>query len=209
MRIIDYDKSFDKEMVAGEAYRISKLANFPVNYDDVYEHLFGNSEAILLLLINEMECISGFGVFEKYEQLLDNQLISMLYLSGMVIEPNYQGNNISQEIIKQAYRKLKTDLISLRTQNIAMVESLLNTFRDCLLKVPGFINEQVLSYLRHIRPFTDIDENGVIRNCYYNQLYYNLGAIKDNFGITLEPCDALAVVIEPNIYKQKKKSIFG
>ena len=92
MRIIDYDKSFDKEMVASEAYRISKLANFPVNYDDVYEHLFGNSEAILLLLINEMECISGFGVFEKYEQLLENQLISMLYLSGMVIEPNYQGH---------------------------------------------------------------------------------------------------------------------
>lgn len=208
MKIIDYNKTFDKEEIAKKAYSISKSANFPVNYEDVYDHLFSNDEALLLLLINGDNNISGFSVFEKYELLQDNKLISMLYLSGMVIEPNYQGNNLSQEIIKQAHKKLKTDLISLRTQNIAMAKAMLNTFRDCLLKVPGCINEQVLSYLRHIRPFVDIDQTGVVKNCYYNQLYYNLNAIKEHFGITLESHDALAVLIEPNINKQKKKSIF-
>lgn len=208
MKIIDYDKSLDKKKIADSAYRICGNANFPVEYQDVYEHLFENDSLILKLLLNEENNLAGFGVFENYRLFLESKIITMLYLSGMVIDPRFQGKNISREIIKNAYRKIQADLISLRTQNIAMAKSLLDTFNDNLFVMPGGINDSILSCLRQTNPFEDIDEYGVIRNCYPNQLYYNLNAIQDNFGIKLKSTDALGVVIEPSKNKLKLLSLF-
>ena len=197
MKIIDYNKTLDKKNIADSAYRICGNAAFPVTYQDVYEHLFENDNLILKLLLNEENSIAGFGVFENYRLFLDRQIITMLYLSGMVIDSKYQGRNISREIIKNAYNQIQSDLISLRTQNIAMAKSLLNTFNDNLFVMPGNMNDAILKCLRQANPFKDMDESGVIRDCYPNQLYCNLNAIKDNFGIELQSMDALGVVIEP------------
>ncbi len=49
---------------------------------------------------------------------------------------------------------------------------------------------------------------GIIRDCYPNQLYYDLSAIENNFGIKLQSADALGVVIEPSKNKQKVLSCF-
>lgn len=209
MKIIDYNKTLDKKKIADSAYRICGNANFPVEYQDVYEHLFENNNLILKLLLNEENDLAGFGVFENYRLFLKSQMITMLYLSGMVIDPRYQGKNISREIIKNTYSQIQSDLISLRTQNIAMAKSLLDTFNDNLFVMPGNINNAILSCLRQASPFKDIDEYGVITNCYPNQLYYNLDAIQDNFGIKLQSTDALGVVIEPNKNKQKVLSMFN
>lgn len=205
MKIIDYNKTLDKKKIANSAYRICGNAEFPVLYRDVYEHLFENDNLILKLLLNEENNLAGFGVFENYRLFLESKIITMLYLSGMVIDPKYQGKNISREIIKNAYKQLQSDLISLRTQNIAMAKSLLDTFNDNLFVMPGNINVAILNCLRQANPFKDIDEQGVIRDCYPNQLYYNLNAIQDNFGIKLQSNDALGVVIEPN--KNQKKTL--
>ncbi len=89
-----------------------------------------------------------------------------------------------------------------------MAKSLLDTFNDNLFVMPGGINDSILSCLRQTNPFEDIDEYGVIRNCYPNQLYYNLNAIQDNFGIKLQSTDALGVVIEPSKNKLKLLSLF-
>lgn len=209
MKIIDYNKTLDKKKIADSAYRICGNANFPVEYQDVYDHLFENEHLILKLLLNEENNLAGFGVFENYKLSLENQIITMLYLSGMVIDPKYQGKNISRKIIKNAYSQILSDLISLRTQNIAMAKSLLDTFNDTLFVMPGNINDVILSCLRQTSPFEDIDEYGVIRSCYPNQLYYNLNAMQDNFGIKLQLTDALGVVIEPSKNKQKVLSLFN
>lgn len=203
MKIIDYNKTLEKKKIVDSAYRICENANFPVEYQDVYAHLFENDNVILKLLLNEKNDLAGFGVFENYRLFFENQIITMLYLSGMVIDPKYQGKNISREIIKNAYKQLQSDLISLRTQNIAMAKLLLYAFNDSLFVMPGNINEATLICLRQAIPFKDIDEYGVIRNCYPNQLYDNLKAIQDNFGIKLQSTDALGVVVEPSKNKQK------
>lgn len=127
----------------------------------------------------------------------------MLYLSCMVIDKKYQGKNISQEIIKSAFKQVNSDFISLRTQNIAMVRSLLNLFSGNLFEMPSNVNKDILKYLRKIEPFKNINEFGIIKNCYTNQLYYDLSAIKNNFNLDLTQNDALAVVIKPNKNKEK------
>ncbi|MDE6284330.1 MAG: GNAT family N-acetyltransferase [Bacilli bacterium] len=209
MKIIDYNKTLDKKKIADSAYRICGNAEFPVEYQDVYEHLFENDNLTLKLLLNEENHLAGFGVFENYRLFLESQIITMLYLSGMAIDPRYQGKNVSREIIKNAYRQFQSDLISLRTQNIAMAKSLLDTFNDNLFVMPGNTNDEILSCLRQASPFEDIDEYGVIRNCYPNQLYSDLNAIQENFGIKLQSTDALGVVIEPSRNKQKVLSLFN
>lgn len=209
MKIIEYNRILDKKKIADKAYKICGNAKFPVEYQDVYEHLFENENLILKLLLNEENHLAGFGVFENYQLSFENQIITMLYLSGMVIDPTYQGKNISQEIIKKAYSQIQSDLISLRTQNIAMAKSLLKTFKSNLLALPGSANKVILSCLRQVSPFKDMDENGRIKNCYPNQLYYNLDAIKNEFGIELHTRDALGVVIEPRKNKQKVLSLFN
>lgn len=209
MKIIDYDKSLDKKNIAEAAYKICGNAEFPVEYQDVYEHLFESDDLILKLLISEENNLAGFGVFENYKLFLENQRITMLYLSGMVIDPKYQGKNISREIIRNAYNQLQSDLISLRTQNIAMAKSLINAFDNNLFVMPGNVNTLILNCLKQANPFRDIDEYGVIRDCYSNQLYYDLNAIYNNFGIKLQPTDALGVVIEPSNGKQKVLSLFN
>ncbi len=40
MKIIDCDKNLDKKRISDLAYRICEKAKFPVDYQDVYEHLF-------------------------------------------------------------------------------------------------------------------------------------------------------------------------
>lgn len=206
MKIIDYDLSLDKKRVTDMAYRVCNEADFPVEYQDVYEHLFGSDGSILKLLLNEEDVISGFGVFDNYELVLDNSLKTMLYLSGMVIDPRYQRKGISRDIIKMVYTKLRTDLVSLRTQNIAMAKSLLKTFDDSRIILPDTIDDEVLVELQSIDPFKGVNEFGVIKNCYSNQLYSDIDAINSHFGVDLGSCDALGVIVEPN--KVMKKSLF-
>ena len=207
MKIIDYNKSFDKKTITLSSYEICKRANFPVVKEDVYDHLFANDEAIVKFLIDNENNISGFGVFENYKLLLEDKDATMLYLSGMVIDPKYQGHNISTQIIRNAYEPLQTDLISLRTQNIKMAESLLHTYKNNLLSIPGDNNKNILQYLKQVEHFKDIDDEGVIKDCYYSKLYPNLDYIYDNFGIKIKSHDALGVVIEPKT-KEKKLSLF-
>lgn len=65
------------------------------------------------------------------------------------------------------------------------------------------INKDILKYLRKIEPFKNINEFDIIKNCYTNQLYYDLSAIKNNFNLDLTQNDALAVVMKPNKNKEK------
>lgn len=208
MKIIDYNKNLDKKKIASLAYRICESAKFPVAYQDVYEHLFENEHLILKLLMDDGRNLAGFGVFENYQLFLEKQELTMLYLSGMVIDPKYQGRNISSEIIRNTYNQVQSDFISLRTQNIAMAKALLNLFDDNLFAMPRGINEDALHTLKQTLPFQNMNHSGVIPNCYVNQLYKDLNAIYETFGISLQETDALAVVIEPSKNKHKVLSRF-
>lgn len=124
MKIVSYKNNLSKDKIALDAYNVSLNAKFNVDYDDVYNHLFSNSDAILKLLMDS-DNLYGFGVFEKYND--------MLYLSGMVIDPMYQGIKLSREIIREAYDEVNADLVSLRTQNIKMARSLIDTFEGRII----------------------------------------------------------------------------
>jgi hypothetical protein len=57
---------------------------------------------------------------------------------------------------------------------------------------------KLLGSIRQISPYQDIDDNGIVRNCYPNQLYSNLDELKIiNQNINLKETDALALIVQP------------
>ena len=199
MKIIEYTKEKSRQDLTNEAFAVCKNANFPVLYEDVYNHLFAKNENIIRLVVDEQNVIKGFGVFEQYYSKIGEEILSMLYLSGMVIHKDFQGKNISQMIIKEVYQKVKTDLIALRTQNIKMATALLHLYPKSFLKMPqdSIKKEIVQTFL----PFQNINQEGIIKDCYPNQLSTSISAINKLYNKKLEAKDALAVIIEPSYKK--------
>ena len=197
MHIVNYSYEHDKDKIVSDAYKVCSYAHFLVTYDDVYAHLFGREDLILKLLVDNYFNVYGFGVFEIFNTIYKEELIRMLYLSGMVISPEYQGKNISSKIIKNTYEEYNTDLVSLRTQNIRMLKALFHSFDNKLLSIPGSINKDIIEYLRGIEPFKNIDNNGIIRNIYETQLYSDLSPMKDIYNLELNSTDSVAVLVKP------------
>lgn len=87
-----------------------------------------------------------------------------------------------------------------------MAMSMLNLFKKVLIRIPTntgndlpkYVMEELLNLIRQIPPYQDIDDNGIIRNCYPNQLYPDLdelNVITPNND--LKGNDALAVIVQP------------
>ena len=193
MKIINYNESFDKEKILNDVYKMCIRASFPVTKDDVYDHLFGNDSSLKLLV--DDNSIKGFGVFNEYSVELQEKLIKMLYLAGMVVDIDYQGYGISKKIILDACQNY--ELVSLRTQNIKMAKSLIRISENVL--IPN--NNEFIKYFESLEPFRDINNNGVIRDCYYEQLYPDLTKINDYFNVDLNSYDALGVIVKRKVKK--------
>lgn len=135
--------------------------------------------------------------------------MTLAYLHGMVISSEYQGKGYSKEMLNSLYKYFQTDLFGLRTQNPKMALSMLNLFKKTLLEIPvrkETSKEDVnnlLTLIRLVEPYKDINDKGIIENCYYNQLYPNLEELKlINQDINLNETDALAVVVQPEKSKR-------
>ena len=124
----------------------------------------------------------------------------------MVIAKEYQGKGYSTKMLNDLYQSFQSDLFGLRTQNPKMAISMLNLFKKILIKIPTmndqdlsqYIMNKLLGSIRQISPYQDIDDNGIVRNCYSNQLYSNLDELKIiNQNINLKETDALAVIVQP------------
>ena len=125
-------------------------------------------------------------------------------------------------MLNDLYQSFQSDLFGLRTQNPKMAISMLNLFKKILIKIPTmndqdlsqYIMNKLLRSIRQISPYQDIDDNGIVRNCYSNQLYSNLDELKIiNPNINLKETDALAVIVQPEtttsriLLKEKVKRI--
>ena len=207
MRILteeDLNKSIDE--IVSKSYNVCKNAKFPVDESDVYNHLYGSDGLVSSFLINDNNEIVGFGVVQNYNLEINGLSATLAYLHGMVIAKEYQEKGYSTKMLNDLYQSFQSDLFGLRTQNPKMAISMLNLFKKILIKIPTmndqdlsqYIMNKLLGSIREISPYQDIDDNGIVRNCYSNQLYSNLDELKIiNQNINLKETDALAVIVQP------------
>lgn len=216
----DLNKSRDEIVLS--SYKVCQNARFPVDYSDVYNHLYGSDGLVSSFLINDNDEIVGFGVVQNYNLEINGLSATLAYLHGMVIAKEYQGKGYSTKMLNDLYQSFQSDLFGLRTQNPKMAISMLNLFKKKLIKIPTmndqdlsqYIMNKLLRSIRQISPYQDIDDNGIVRNCYSNQLYSNLDELKIiNPNINLKETDALAVIVQPEtttsriLLKEKVKRI--
>ena len=200
----DLNKSRDEIVL--RSYKVCQNAKFPVNELDVYDHLYGNNDLVVRFLVNEGSEIVGFGVAQNYNLKINEFFATLTYLQGMVIAQEYQGKGYSTKMLKNIYQYFQSDLFGLRTQNPKMAISMLNLFKNILMEIPAntckelpqSIMSELLKSIRQIPPYQAVDDKGIVRRCYINQLYPDLNELKTiNSNIDLGETDALAVIIQP------------
>lgn len=201
----DLNKSRDE--IVSKLYNVCQNAHFPVTKPDVYDHLYSSADLVSRFLVNDDNEIVGFGVAQNYSLEINEVPMTLAYLQGMVIASEYQGRGYSKKMLNNIYQSLQSNLFGLRTQNPKMALAMLNLFKNVLLKIPTTNGEELSPHilielfqsLRQISPYQDIDDRGIVRNCYQNQLYPHLNELKKiNSSIDLEETSALAVIVQPN-----------
>jgi len=107
----------NKREVACTCVELTKAANFPTDYDDVYSHLFDSPKNDIVFVTpsevfrgNE---VVGFAVFCIFD-ILNSKV---MYLSGIVLHPNVQQKRVPKSIYEEALSIHNPDYITARTHN--------------------------------------------------------------------------------------------
>ena len=51
-------------------------------------------------MVDEQDNLSGFGVFENYKSILEDEMVTMLYLSGMVTDKKFKEKTSHKRLWK-------------------------------------------------------------------------------------------------------------
>lgn len=187
----------EKVQIAERCLEIANAADFPTDYDDVYEHLFGNDDYIICFLIDtHTKRIMGFSVFANLQE------INMLYLHGIIIHPDVQGNSLSKRMIREVLKKVNPKYLSARTHNPRMFETLSSFAKDEKHYFPNASGLDIAPYIYNVvksNEFTRAaDECLVCRNAYpdekISQSYRN-NKVTTIFN-KLNPTDAQVIVVQ-------------
>ena len=94
-----------------------------------------------IYLVTDGGLIATYAIFDYLRQ--DSDLI--LYLSGIMVAPKYQGRGISNALIRASLRESNAKFLAARTQNPVMYESILkscgNVFPNSNVVVPADVVE--------------------------------------------------------------------
>ena len=154
----------DKRTIAEECLEVSKAAKFPTDYEDVFDHLFGNEAYHICILYNSEDRIMGFAIFANFKE------INELYLHGIVLHPLAQGKGLSKKMIEAAIKNARPKYLSARTHNPRMFETL-SSFAEMKNDFyPNFCEDDIpkeITELAKKNIFTSsADEVLIVRNAY-------------------------------------------
>lgn len=120
-----------KKYIAEKCVEIANTTNFPTDYDDVFDHIFGNEELIKVFLTDE-EIIKGFIVSDYFDNKLDDlRTLKALYIHGIIIDKDTQKHGLFRNLVNYTINSVNyTDYIALRTHNPRCA----NAFTNCMLE---------------------------------------------------------------------------
>ena len=184
-----------KEYIIHQCLKIAKTANFPTDYNDMREHLFGNDDNKIIFAINQQTLtIEGFAVY----QILPS--CQTLYLHGIVLHPKIQGLHVSTAMHILAISTCKMKYFSARTHNPRCFESVAGIHNL------GFypngkseeIPETIYETVRKNPHTSEADDFLIVRNAYPDEKIQQAcqnDATKKIFSY-LNPYDAQVVIIQ-------------
>ena len=122
--------SENKAKVSMRCLEIAQSTNFPTNYQDVEQHLFGNEDSMLTFLVDDQGKIYGFATFDKLQE------VKGLYLNGIILDDSIQSKGWSMYLLKSVILGSGCKFLMLRTHNQRMYESMRDVADDDNLVFP-------------------------------------------------------------------------
>lgn len=186
----------DKRAIAEECLAVSNAAKFPTDYEDVYEHLFGNEAYHICMLYDSEDRIMGFAIFANLKE------INELYLHGIVLHPQAQGKGLSKMMIEAAIKQVRPMYLSARTHNPRMFEILSSFAVNKMDFYPNFCEDEIPSEIfelvKHNEFTAEADEVLIVRDAYPDEKLTqsfrneNLALIWKRLG----KCDAQVIIVK-------------
>ena len=189
----------EKDNIARQCLEIANSAQFPTDYQDVYDHLFEDDSYIRVFVKNEFDEIKGFAIICN-ENVLNN--LNIMHVHGIIIHPEAQGLGLAKEVINTAVEKYQTDVVTAKTHN----PRCFNMFADILNNGCDFYpnTQPIPSYIYEIvkkDKFIDkADEDLICRDAYPDvkiQQSKRKELVNDVFE-KVGPYDAQAIVVVVN-----------
>jgi len=162
----------NKSEVAYTCVELTKAANFPTDYDDVYSHLFDSPKNdIIFVTLSEVfkeNEIVGFAVICMLDILKSN----VMYLSGIVLHPDVQQKKIPKAICQEALSMHKPDYVTARTHNPRAFKSVASLAgeKDIVYPILDFrwqpIPQDILRLVANHPFLKDCNDHLIIENAY-------------------------------------------
>lgn len=153
----------EKKKIILECLKMALRVNFPVDYGDMKNHLFGEEDYVKLFVKNEKNEIKGFII--GCINYLDD--IKEVYIHGLIIDPDMQGKSLSKKLMKELINVTDCDVITARTHNPRIFEAVSALACDDTLYFPN-IDIKTPDYVYDI-----IYNNKFINNCNDNLICEN------------------------------------
>ncbi len=103
------------EYLIQECLTIANDAQFPTDYLDVKEHLFGNPNLIKLFIADtEEKKIKGFLAADFFTGYND---IKILHCHGIIVNPDIQSKGFAKLLVNTLVNELKPDVVTAKTHN--------------------------------------------------------------------------------------------
>ena len=200
LKIIDYNdlKQSNKldEYLVNSCLRVCNNSSFLTDYNDVYDHLFGNKNYFKLFLIDNNLEIKGFLVSDLFNGY-NNNLI--LHCHGLIVDKDYQDKGYGKRLVETMIKKYNPDVITMKTHNPRCFE-LFTSFPYTLTYYPNLsyeIPKDILSLVKK-HPFL----NNVNSNLVYEGAYPDIKVWKNAFNkdinkifMNIDDYDAQAIVV--------------
>jgi len=196
IRIARPDDVAHKKATAKRCRWIAGRANFPTDFWDVYQHLYGNRKNLICFARDEKWELWAYSIFQYIERA------EMLYVHGIIIHPDYQSTGLSKKMILTVAEKAHPKYIMARTHNPRIYEMMSKLAEGSIYPNHNTaIPKEIMEIVRSCEGTKDANENMVIKNAYpdekISQSVKDLsfcGKIFDQIGKN----DAVAVLAEFN-----------
>lgn len=187
----------NKKQVTNRCLEIANKAEFPTDYQDMYEHLFVDENAELFMVMDKGNQIYGFATCNNITES------SNTYLDGIIIHPDIQGIGFGTKLLREIVKKDGNNFLTARTHNPRVYEMMSNVSYNLdqnlvfpnitSYKVPKEIWDVVYSH----PAMKDADKDLVVRNAYPDEKIIQKVKNKSIYNVFngLNPTDAQVIVV--------------
>lgn len=192
-----------------ECLKVANSAQFPTDYEDVKEHLFGNDNLIKLFIIDsEMLSIRGFLAADYFNGFNDNNI---LHCHGIIVHPSIQSQGYSKMLVNELIKEYQPDIVTAKTHNPRCF-NMFTEIDDIITYFPNGIDE-IPSDIYHVvatDPYINVVNNDLIYKDAYpdekiQQEYRNTNIKKIFDKVNTRDAQAIVVVLNDEKLKLKNK----